>query len=142
MGEWIDHGALAGMSATMAYWLFVAMVGMGAVTWRYRARFSQWRYLTTRERADAIFSVSLCMFLLHDCLHRTIAAYSFAARDWNPSLLTLIATTPNLAWALLAVAGMLWWVCIEVVGTAQNGRWWLLFILTGVFLGAGVSWRY
>ena len=142
MREWIDHGALAGLSATMAYWLLVCSASMGMLSWRYRARYANWRGMTQRDRADAVLSLSLFGFLAYAMVHRAFAAYSHATQEWGLSPLTLSITPLNLVWALVSVSGLLWWTCHEIFGSACHHRWWLLFMFTGAFLGAGVSWRY
>lgn len=142
MTDYVDAGLLAGMSATMAYWLLVGMTGMGLMAWRYRARFRNWMGLTVRDRADAVLSLSLCGFLAYAAFHRTLAAYSFAAQEWGLSNLTATAAPLYIVWALIAVAGLLWWICLEIFGPACHQKWWWLFIASGAGLGAGVSWRY
>ena len=138
----VDSGVLAGMSATLAYWLFVCAFGMGIMTWRYRERYVNWWGLTQRDHADAILSVSLLGFLAYAATHRAIATYSHATQEWGLSPATLAITPLNLVWALVFVSGLLWWTCHEIFGSAYHHRWWLLLMFTGVFLGAGVSWRY
>lgn len=142
MVDLIDNGVMAGMSAAMAYWLFAGMVCMGFITWRYRGRFANWGELSVRDKADAILSVSLFGFLAHATFHRARAAYSFAVYEWDVSALTLLTAPLYLLLAMASVAGLLWWMCLEIFGLAQHERWWWLLILTGAWLGAGVSWRY
>ena len=142
MREWIDHGVLAGMSATMAYWLLVCSASMGMLSWRYRDRYSNWRGMTQRDRADAVLSLSLFGFLTYAMVHRVIATYAHAIQEWVVSPAMLAITPLNLVWALVSVSGLLWWTCHEIFGSACHHRWWLLFMFTGAFHGAGVSWRY
>lgn len=142
MFRWIDFGHMAGLSATLAYWFVVGTVGVGVLIWRYRERFVQWRHLSPRDRADALLNLGIFGVLLNAALQRSIAAYSFAVQEWRLSPVTLTAAPLYLGWSLVAMAAVLWWVCFEIFGPARNRVWWAVFITSGLWLGAGVSWRY
>lgn len=142
MRDWVDAGILAGMSATMAYWLLIGTTGMGILTWRNRRRFAHWVYLTERDRADAILNAALFGFMAHATFQRVIATYSFAAQEWRLSPLTVSTAPINLLWALVAVAGLMWWICFYLVGPERYRSWWCAFVGVGVWLGISVSWYY
>lgn len=138
MFNWIDTGVLAGMSIVLCYWLIIGSIGMGVLTWRYRARF----WLSLHYHGDAILTLGLFGYMAHGAVHRGIAAYNFAVQNWPLSTTTVFLTGPNLIEALASVACILWWMCIEMFGPMYYYIWWMRFILSGVALGICVSWIY
>ena len=142
MLDWIDTGHLAGLSATLAYFFIVGTVGMGLLTWRQRGRFAHWWDLSARDRADAVLNVAWLGILLNAAFQRITETYSFAAQEWRLTAVTVATAPLYLGLTLTCMAGFLWWMCLEIVGPARNRLWWVVFIMTGAWLGAGVSWRY
>ena len=142
MFNWMDSGDLAGLSAALAYWFIVSTVGLGVLIWRYRGRFRGFWNLTDRDRADAILNVGLFGIMLNAAMQRIIATYSFALQEWRMSPVTVVAAPLYLIWSLIFTAAFLWWMCLEIFGTGRYRMWWTVFIMTGAWLGAGVSWRF
>lgn len=138
----LDTGDLAGLSAALAYYFVVGSVGLGVLIWRYRARFNGWWWLSSRDRADCVLHVGMFGIMLNAAFQRVIATYSFAAQEWRMSPLTVIAAPLYLAWSLVFTAAFLWWLCMEIFGSASNRLWWMSFIMAGAWLGTAVSWRY
>ncbi len=138
----LDSGDFAGLSATLCFWFIVGGVGMGLLLWKYRGRFANWRRLSDRDRADALLHVGTFGILVNAALQRGIATYSFAMQEWRLTPLTIITAPVYLAWSLAFMGCVLWWICLEIFGVAQYRLWWAVFIVTGLWLGAAVSWRY
>ncbi len=138
----IDSGDMAGLSATLANWFVVGGTGMGILLWRYRARFAGWRNLSDRDKADALLHLGIFGILINAALQRGIATYSFAVQEWRMSTVTIVTAPVYLAWSLAFMACILWWMCLEIFGLSRYRMWWAAFVVTGLWLGAAISWRY
>ncbi len=138
----IDSGDFAGMSATLCYWFIVGAVGMGLLLWRYRRRFAGWRNLSDRDQADAMLQVGVFGILVNAAFQRAIATYSFAVQEWKLTPVTVVTAPFYLTLALVGMACILWWICLEIFGLSRYKAWWAGFIATGAWLGAAVSWWF
>lgn len=142
MFSWIDKGVLAGMSACVAFWFIVGSVGMTLVMWKYRERFIHLPSLTEQERADCLLNIGLWLLLVHSSWQRVITTFAFATEEWRMTKITLWSSPISLPLAMLSMMSILWWLCRDLFGPSRNRLWWTVFIMTGAWLGAGVSWRY
>ena len=69
-------------------------------------------------------------------------ADSFAVQEWKLTPLTIATAPVYLPWSLLFMAGFLSWMCLETFGPARHRVCSWTLILSGIWLGAGVAWRY
>lgn len=140
MFAWVDNGVLAGFSAALAYYYACGAALMCWLIWIYRGRFSYWFEIPLRDQADTIFNICFCILLACGGWSRANAAYGYADLKWPASQFNIESTLIHIP-MMFTMLGIICWLCIVIFNKKYIFLWSSL-VLVGIFLGAGVSWRF
>lgn len=138
----VSSGLFAALSAVLTYFFFVAAGGLAILIWFYRRRFALWHEMGPQGRADTILHMSLIGVLLIAGYHRAHATYHFAFKYWPLSMNAPTATIIYLPLHLICMSGLLWWLCIELVGIENGGKAWATLMLSAAAIGFWIFYLF
>ena len=138
MADVIGTDTLAALSATLAYWFAIGGWCMAFFCWRNRYRYTHWLSISARERADAALNFGLLLVFVNAFYQGSLAAYSFAAREWTITPTTMVMAPLYLPATMLAMSLFLWWAAFEMFG-ADRRWWWCLWMWSGMALFAVIE---
>jgi len=124
----------AGISAVMAYWLWVIAYGMATFVVQHKYRYMHWLGINPKERADACLNLGCATFFTYAATQRSFATYDLAFQKWSLNTVTSIVAPAYMPLALLGLTLVIWWLCFH--RHEKYRRWWCNYMWTGMMLFA------
>ncbi len=135
MNTIIQPDVFAGLSAVLAYWLWVVTYGTGKFVYIHRYRYKHWMTISDQERADACLNLGCFFFFGYAALQRSLATWDIAHSKWKLNTITSLIAPAYLPFALAGMSLFIWWLCYNS-HYPNYRRWWCNYMWTGTALFA------